>query len=99
MRCIHDETEHMLDLLFDYAVLVAGLFAVLGLIRTVLSNVINKDDTDLRRIGVFLVVIAYVLSELVPSRFVTVSGMTDSAIGAVTIAFLVVGLVLLFRRN
>ncbi|WP_226004663.1 hypothetical protein [Natrinema salinisoli] len=89
----------MLDVSFDYAVLVVGLFAVLGLIRTVLSNVINKDDTDLRRIGVFLVVIAYVLSKLVPSRFVTVSGTIDSAIGAVTIAFLVVGVVLLFRRN
>ncbi|MDF9747216.1 hypothetical protein [Natrinema salsiterrestre] len=89
----------MLDLFFDYAVLVAGLLAVLGVIQTVLRDELGKNDTHRRRIGAFLVVIAYVLSELVPGRFVTVSGTMDSAIDAVTITCLVVGVVLLFWRR
>lgn len=89
----------MIGVLFDYAILIVGIFALLGLIWTGLRYGTENEDTDTRRVGILFIIIAYVLSELVPSRFVTVSGTVDTALGVLTIALLIVGVVLAFRRT
>jgi len=70
-------------------VAVAGLLSVLGSIASS-----SRTEQDGRRAGVCLLVIAYTLSELVPSQFVTVTPAVDLAVGVLTVVCLVVGLVL-----
>ena len=86
--------------MIDYVVLLLGTVAAAGLLWILASAVINDGDSeDFKRVGGLLIVIAYVVSELTQSRFLTVTPAIDLASGVLTLALLIVGLVLLFRQH
>jgi hypothetical protein len=86
--------------MIDYVVLLLGAVAAVGLLWILASAVINGGDSeDTKRVGALLIVLAYVVTELIPSRFVTVTPAIDLASGVLTLVFLILGLVLLFGQH
>ncbi|AUG46103.1 hypothetical protein BVU17_00640 [Haloarcula taiwanensis] len=85
-----------LALLIDSALLVLGVGSLLA-IPWVLAQSTEDAESEykLERIVPLLIVIAYVLSKLVPGRFVTVTPAVDSAIGAVVLTLVALYLLLI----
>ncbi|MFC3960052.1 hypothetical protein [Halovivax cerinus] len=83
--------------MMDYAFLVVGILAAIGVVRILASTVINGGDTeDVKGVGALFIVLAAVGTELVPSRFLTVTPAIDRASDILIPAVLILGLALLF---
>lgn len=86
--------------MIDYAVLSIAVLATAGLAWTLGSAVVHGSDRgDAERTGALLLVLAYAVAELVPSRFLALTPTIDLASGVLTLALLVLGLGLLFGRS
>ncbi|EMA25785.1 hypothetical protein C442_00512 [Haloarcula amylolytica JCM 13557] len=84
------------DLVLDSALLVLGVFSLLAIPVVLAQSTENTEaESKLERVAPLLIVIAYVLSKLVPGRFVTVTPAVDSAIGAVVLALFALYLLLI----
>ena len=87
-----------ISILIDYTILIIFLIAIVG-VFLILGRIQQNEDRadDLKRVGALLIVIAYALSQLVPSRFVAVSSGVEFAVSMLTVGLLIVGIALLFR--
>lgn len=86
--------------MIDYVVLLIGIASAAGLSWVLSSAVIDGGDSeDVKRVGTLLIVLAYVVSELIPSRFFAVTPATDLASSVLTLASIILGLALLFGQS
>jgi hypothetical protein len=86
--------------MIDYVVLLIGIASVAGLLWVLSLAVVNGGDgEDAKRVGALLIVLAYAVSELIPSRFFAVTPATDLASSVLTLASIILGLVLLFGQS
>ena len=86
--------------MIDYVVLLLGIVSTAGLLWILGSAVINGANRgEIERAGALLVVLAYAIAELVPSRFFTAGSAIDLASSVLTLALLVLGLGLLFGQS
>ncbi|WP_058993334.1 hypothetical protein [Haloarcula sp. CBA1127] len=89
----------LVDLFLDSALLVLGIFSLFAIPVVFAQSTENTDaESKLERVAPLLLVIAYVLSKLVPGRFVTVSPGVESAVGTLTLVLLVISIYFMFVR-
>ena len=86
--------------MIDYVVLLIGIASAAGLLWVLSSALISGGESEhAKRVGALLIVLAYVVSELIPSRFFAVTPATDLVSSVLTLASIILGLVLLFGQS
>ncbi|MCJ0620517.1 hypothetical protein JZX76_13695 [Haloarcula hispanica] len=87
------------DLVLDSALLVLGVFSLLAIPVVLAQSAQNTEsESKLERVAPLLLSLSYVLSKLVPGRFITVSPGVESAVGTLTLVLLVISIYFMVVR-